>query len=100
MRLVILDSANYVGEWAAKYVLKRIRDFNPGPDKYYLPIIYLCLRWMIERLIYFLDRYFVLGLPTGSTPLGMYKKLVEYHKKGNISFEYVKTFNMDEYASA
>lgn len=44
-------------------------------------------------------RYFVLGLPTGSTPLGMYKKLVEYHKAGKISFKYVKTFNMDEYAS-
>lgn len=29
----------------------------------------------------------------------MYKKLVEYHKAGKISFKYVKTFNMDEYAS-
>lgn len=38
MRLVILDSADYVGEWSAKYVLKRIRDFNPGPEKYaYFP---------------------------------------------------------------
>ena len=27
----------------------------------------------------------------------MYKKLAEYHKAGKISFEYVKTFNMDEY---
>jgi len=33
----------------------------------------------------------------GSTPLGCYKKLIEYHKKGQISFQYVKTFNMDEY---
>lgn len=33
----------------------------------------------------------------GSTPLGMYKKLIEYHKAGLVSFEYVKTFNMDEY---
>lgn len=45
------------------------------------------------------NRYFVLGLPTGSTPLGMYEKLVEYHKADKISFKYVKTFNMDEYAS-
>lgn len=44
-------------------------------------------------------RYFVLGLPTGSTPLGMYRKLIEYHKEGKISFKYVKTFNMDEYVS-
>lgn len=74
MRLVILDSNDYVGEWSAKYVLKRINNFQPGPD-----------------------RYFVLGLPTGSTPLGMYRKLIEYHKAGMISFKYVKTFNMDEY---
>lgn len=44
-------------------------------------------------------RYFVLGLPTGSTPLGMYRKLIEYHKLDKISFKYVKTFNMDEYVS-
>jgi len=74
MRLVILDTCANVGEWSAKYVMKRIRDFQPGPD-----------------------RYFVLGLPTGSTPLGMYRKLIEYYKAGNVSFKYVKTFNMDEY---
>lgn len=33
----------------------------------------------------------------GGTPLGTYKKLVQYHKAGKISFKYVKTFNMDEY---
>lgn len=43
MRLVILDTAQCVSEWAAKYVMKRINTFNPGPD-----------------------RYFVLGLPTGN----------------------------------
>lgn len=74
MRLVTLETADKVAEWSAKYVVKRINDFNPGPDK-----------------------YFVLGLPTGSTPLGMYKKLIEYHVAGKISFKYVKTFNMDEY---
>lgn len=42
-------------------------------------------------------RFFVLGLPTGSTPLGMYQKLIEYYEAGHISFKYVKTFNMDEY---
>lgn len=35
--------------------------------------------------------------PTGSTPLGMYKKLIEFHEAGKVSFKYVKTFNMDEY---
>lgn len=33
MRLVILDKPKDVGEWAAKYVMKRINDFQPGPDK-------------------------------------------------------------------
>lgn len=33
MRLVILEDKNSVGEWAAKYVLKRIKNFNPGPSK-------------------------------------------------------------------
>ena len=42
MRLVIHDQANQVADWAARYVLKRIKDFNPGPEK-----------------------FFVLGLPTG-----------------------------------
>lgn len=94
MRLVILPSKGDVGDWSAKYVMKRINDFKPGPDK-----------------------YFVLGLPTGiklfnitstllnilnhlgSTPLPMYKKLIEFHKAGRISFKYVKTFNMDEYCN-
>lgn len=33
MRLVILDTPKIVGEWAAKYVMKRINDFKPGPKK-------------------------------------------------------------------
>ena len=74
MRLVILENYNDTSEWAAKYIKKRIRDFAPSQD-----------------------RFFTLGLPTGSTPLGTYKKLIEYFKSGEISFKYVKTFNMDEY---
>jgi len=72
--LIIRDSADDVTEWAAKYVIKRINEYRPGPD-----------------------RYFVLGLPTGGTPLGMYKNLVKAYKSGKVSFKYVKTFNMDEY---
>lgn len=74
MRLVICDDYNQLSEWAAKYVRNRILKSQPGPDK-----------------------YFVLGLPTGSSPLGMYKKLVEFCNRGELSFKYVKTFNMDEY---
>lgn len=39
----------------------------------------------------------ILGLATGSTPIGLYKKLVERYEKGIISFKDVKTFNLDEY---
>ncbi len=39
----------------------------------------------------------VLGLPTGSTPLGMYEKLINFYKKDVISFSDVITFNLDEY---
>uniref|UniRef100_H2Z4Y5 Glucosamine-6-phosphate isomerase n=2 Tax=Ciona savignyi TaxID=51511 RepID=H2Z4Y5_CIOSA len=76
MRLVILDDYDQVSHWAAKYVRNKIQEFNPGPEK-----------------------LFVLGLPTGSTPLGMYRKLIEFYKAGSVSFKYVKTFNMDEYVN-
>lgn len=74
MKLIILDTYDDVSEWTAKYIRKRINDFKPSAD-----------------------RLFTIGLPTGSTPLGTYKKLIEYHKQGSLSFQFVKTFNMDEY---
>ncbi len=39
----------------------------------------------------------MLGLATGSTPVGMYKKLVEMHQAGQLDFGKIKTFNLDEY---
>ena len=39
----------------------------------------------------------VLGLATGSTPIGMYEQLVEWHKAGDLDFSKVKTVNLDEY---
>ncbi|XP_014363846.1 glucosamine-6-phosphate isomerase isoform X1 [Papilio machaon] len=74
MRLIILEDADVVAEWAARFVVQRVTQFKPGPD-----------------------RHFVLGLPTGGTPLGMYRRLIDFHKQGLISFKYVTTFNMDEY---
>lgn len=41
----------------------------------------------------------VLGLATGSTPLGMYDELIEMYEKDEIDFSEVKTFNLDEYCS-
>ena len=39
----------------------------------------------------------VLGLATGSTPIGMYKQLIEWYKKGDLDFSQVKSVNLDEY---
>ena len=74
MRLIIRETPSEVADWAARYVKYRIKTFAPTAD-----------------------RPFVLGLPTGSTPLNMYKKLVEFHQTGQLSFQHVVTFNMDEY---
>ena len=71
MRLII---DNQVGAWAAAYLVRRINTFAPTAN-----------------------RPFVLGLPTGGTPMEMYQKLVEYHRAGKVSFRHVVTFNMDEY---
>lgn len=72
MRVII--TKDKVGEWAAHYIVKKINEFKPTKEN-----------------------PFVLGLPTGGTPISMYKKLVELHKDGKISFENIVTFNMDEY---
>lgn len=39
----------------------------------------------------------VLGLATGSTPVGAYKQLIEWYKKGDLDFSQVTTVNLDEY---
>ena len=39
----------------------------------------------------------VLGLATGSSPIGVYKKLIEAYNNGLVSFKNVKSFNLDEY---
>lgn len=74
MRVIIQPNFESVSKWAAKYVVDKINAFGPSQET-----------------------PFVLGLPTGSSPLGMYKTLVEYHKRGEVSFANVITFNMDEY---
>ncbi|MEK6214232.1 MAG: glucosamine-6-phosphate deaminase [Vibrio fluvialis] len=74
MRLIPLNNAAQVGKWAAAHIAKRINDFKPTAD-----------------------RPFVLGLPTGGTPLTTYKALIELYNEGKVSFKHVVTFNMDEY---
>jgi glucosamine-6-phosphate deaminase len=74
MRLIIQPDQSGISTWVAEYVAEKIRTFSPTAEK-----------------------PFVLGLPTGSTPLGTYKKLIELYNKGLVSFKNVVTFNMDEY---
>ncbi|TMW55181.1 hypothetical protein Poli38472_013943 [Pythium oligandrum] len=74
MRLIIEETKDQVALWVANYVRKRINDFKPTAQ-----------------------RPFVLGLPTGSSPLLTYKQLIEFHRANTLSFEHVVTFNMDEY---
>ena len=40
----------------------------------------------------------VLGLATGSTPIGLYKNMIEDHEKNGTSYREIKTVNLDEYA--
>ncbi len=74
MRIIIKNDYEECCLWVAEYIAHSIITFAP-----------------VE------DRPFVLGLPTGSTPLGVYKCLQTMHKQKKISFKHVVTFNMDEY---
>ena len=74
MRLIIENTAAEASRWAAEHVAERINAKAAVSSK-----------------------PFVLGLPTGSTPLGMYAELIKLNKAGKVSFANVITFNMDEY---
>lgn len=74
MRLIPLNNAKEVGLWSARYISDSINKFHPTADK-----------------------PFILGLPTGGTPLTTYKRLIELYEAGEVSFKHVVTFNMDEY---
>lgn len=51
-------------------------------------------QWMAERMS---KKDAVIGLATGSTPLGMYQEMVGLHQRGELDFSTVRTFNLDEY---
>lgn len=76
MRVIIKESGVDVAVWTADYIVDAIR-----------------------RKAQLTDRPFVLGLPTGSTPLATYNRLIELYRAGEISFKNVITFNMDEYVA-
>ena len=72
MRLIIEPDYQMASKWTAWYIASKINNHKA-------------------------DSPFVLGLPTGSSPLGTYKELIHLNKQGKISFKNVVTFNMDEY---
>jgi glucosamine-6-phosphate deaminase len=74
MRIVISADNDGVADYAAEIIVKRIAQFQPTKD-----------------------RPFVLGLPTGSTPVKTYQRLIKAYREGRVSFKHVITFNMDEY---
>ena len=74
MRLIIESTPERVARWTARYIVEQIRQ----KEKY-------------------TASPFVLGLPTGSTPLETYRELIRLHRAGEVSFANVVTFNMDEY---
>ncbi len=74
MRVIIQNDYENLSLWAARYIANRIRAFEPNAN-----------------------RPFVLGLPTGSSPLGTYAELIRLNREGYVSFANVVTFNMDEY---
>jgi len=73
MRLIIQNNQQDAGRWTAEYIVNRINEKEAAGGR------------------------FVLGLPTGSTPLTTYAHLIELYKAGKVSFKNVVTFNMDEY---
>ena len=72
MRLIIQPDYDKLSKWAASYIASKI---NSNVS----------------------EKPFVLGLPTGSSPLGTYKELIKLYQQKKVSFNNVVTFNMDEY---
>ncbi|HBG35934.1 MAG TPA: glucosamine-6-phosphate deaminase, partial [Treponema sp.] len=74
MRVIVQPDYEACSLWAANHIARRINETAPTAKK-----------------------PFVLGLPTGGTPIGTYRALIALNKAGKVSFEHVVTFNMDEY---
>ena len=72
MRVVIQQNYQNMCRWSAAYIAGKINAHSP-------------------------ETPFVLGLPTGSSPLGVYSEFIRMNRAGEVSFQNVITFNMDEY---
>lgn len=74
MRIIIKKDYEELTDWAATYIVYKINRYKPTAEN-----------------------PFVLGLPMGDTPKGLYQKLVEYNRKGKLSFSNVVVFCMNEF---
>ena len=74
MRLIISPDYEQCSQWAADYVAYKIKAARPTENK-----------------------PFVMAIPAGSSPLGMFERLIGMFRKGRLSFQNVVIFNMDEY---
>lgn len=74
MRVLIHENDDNVARWTARYIADEI-----------------------NKKAKITSAPFVLGLPTGGTPIKTYRELIALHKAGEVSFSNVVTFNMDEY---
>lgn len=74
MRVILLNTDDQAAQWVANYVVFCINLFAPT-----------------------FKNPFVLGLPSGSTPIKTYNKLIEMYQSGQVSFKNVIIFTMDEY---
>ena len=72
MKLIIQENYEKMCLWASEHIIKAINEHSG-------------------------EKPFVLGLPTGSSPIGVYKNLVKANREGRVTFKNVITFNMDEY---
>lgn len=69
MRIIITEDYENLSDEAAKVIIEAVKD-NP---------------------------YAVLGLATGTTPLGLYERLIADHKKNGTSYKHIRAVNLDEY---
>lgn len=87
MRLIIRDDPTSASSYIAHYIISKPPTPHTHPNS----------NQTTDRIKAFAptaQHPFVLGLPTGSSPIAIYKILVEQYKAGLISFENVVTFNM------
>ena len=68
MEVIIKNNYQEISDLAADYLINKVKEKNDA----------------------------IFGLPTGSTPVGMYQNIIKQHKK-NFSFKNLRTFNLDEY---